>query len=282
VLPGSPERSLHDFLLHSCGYDFPYKRLKDIDTGAIKRLIVVDTRQKSRIGAFAEVAARSGVEVIVYDHHPATSDDLVDVDKVEVADVGAVVTLMTEKLRAEKISLVAADATLMLIGLYEDTGSLTFKGTTGRDFQAASWLLEQGGNLETVAGVINNPLDREQISLLNDLLSSQRILYPHGQKVVLVEAGRDHYIPDVAMVVHRLRDIEGYEVVIARHGFPWGYLRAKVYDCYIEGILRFRQKVVYFKPMRVEGECRLYSAQADAIGAPRGGVGAVEPEEVGW
>jgi len=215
VLPGSPERSLHDFLLHSCGYDFPFKRLKDINIDKIERLIVVDTRQKSRIGAFAEVAARPEVEVMVYDHHPATDDDLVDVDKIEVAEVGAVVTLMTEKLREAQISLLAADATLMLIGIYEDTGSLTFKGTTGRDFQAAAWLLEQGGSLETVAGVINNPLDREQISLLNDLLSSQKILYPHGQKVVLVEAGRDHYIPDVAMVVHRLRDIEGYEVVIA-------------------------------------------------------------------
>jgi len=215
VLPGSPERSLHDFLLHSCGYDFPFKRLKDIDIDKIERLIVVDTRQKSRIGAFAEVAARPEVEVMVYDHHPATDDDLVDVDKIEVAEVGAVVTLMTEKLREAQISLLAADATLMLIGIYEDTGSLTFKGTTGRDFQAAAWLLEQGGSLETVAGVINNPLDREQVSLLNDLLSSQKIIYPHGQKVVLVEAGRDHYIPDVAMVVHRLRDIEGYEVVIA-------------------------------------------------------------------
>ncbi len=75
---------------------------------------------------------------------------------------------------------------------------------------------------------------------------------------------------------------DGYEVVIARHGFPWGYLRARVFDCYIEGILRFRQKLVYFKPVRVEGECKLYSAQADALGAPRGGVEAVEPEEVEW
>ena len=215
VLPGSPERSLHDFLLHSCGYSFPFKRLKDIDLSEIKRLIVVDTRQKSRIGAFAEVAARDEVEVIVYDHHPATADDLSNVKYAEVAEVGAVVTLMTEKLREQNITLSFDEATVMLIGLYEDTGSLTFKGTTGRDFQAAAWLLKQGGNLEMVAGVINNPLDREQVSLLNDLLSSQQTLFPHGQKVVLVEAGRDHYIPDVAMVVHRLRDIERLEVVIA-------------------------------------------------------------------
>ncbi len=215
VLPGSPERSLHDFLLHSCGYAFPFKRLKDIDSDKIKRLIVVDTRQQSRIGVFAEIAARPEVEVLVYDHHPASSDDLEGVELAEIAEVGALVTLMTEKLRAQGISVAADDATLMLIGLYEDTGSLTFAGTCGRDFLAAAWLLEQGGNLETVAGVINNPLDKEQVSLLNDLLSSQQIVYPHGQKVVIVEAGRDHYIPDVAMVVHRLRDIEGYEVVIA-------------------------------------------------------------------
>ncbi|MCD6429665.1 MAG: CBS domain-containing protein [Deltaproteobacteria bacterium] len=215
VLPGSPERSLHDFFLHSCGYAYPFKRLKDIDLAGIRRLIVVDTRQKNRIGPFAEVAARPEVEVIVYDHHPATDDDLEGVVRTEVAEVGAVVTLMIEKLREKGLTVPADEATVMLIGLYEDTGSLTFQGTTGRDFMAAAWLVEQGGNLETVAEVINNPLDREQISLLNDLLSSQRSIYPRGQKVVLVEAGREHYIPDVAMVVHRLRDIERLEVVIA-------------------------------------------------------------------
>ncbi|MEA3348478.1 MAG: DHHA1 domain-containing protein, partial [Pseudomonadota bacterium] len=215
VLPGSPERSLHDFFLHSYSYVFPFKRLKDIDLAEIKRLIVVDTCQKSRIGVFAEVAARPEVEVIIYDHHPATTDDLKGVARVEVAEVGAVVTLMTEKLREKELAIPADEATVMLIGLYEDTGSLTFQGTTGRDFMAAAWLLEQGGNLETVAEVINNPLDREQVSLLNDLLSSQRTIYPCGQKVVLVEAGREHYISDVAMVVHRLRDIERLEVVIA-------------------------------------------------------------------
>ncbi len=75
---------------------------------------------------------------------------------------------------------------------------------------------------------------------------------------------------------------DGFEVIVARYGFPWGYLRAKVFDCYIEGILRFRQKKVLFKPMRMEGDCRLYSAQADALGALRGGVSAKDPEEVEW
>ncbi len=75
---------------------------------------------------------------------------------------------------------------------------------------------------------------------------------------------------------------EGFEIVIARYGFPWGYLRAKVFDCYIEGILRFRQKKILFKPTKREGECKLYNAQAAALGASIGGVRAREPEEVQW
>ncbi len=215
VLSGSPERSLHEFFLNTCGYVYPFKRLRDIDLETITRLIIVDTRQRSRLGPLAEVADRPGVEVVVYDHHPPSDEDLENVDFIEVAEVGAVVTLLSEKLRQRQVTLPVDEATMMLIGLYEDTGSLTFKGTTRRDFMAAAWLVDQGGDLETVAGVINSPLDREQVALLNDLLSSQRIFYPRGQKVVLVEASRDDYIPDVAMVVHRLRDIERHEIIIA-------------------------------------------------------------------
>jgi tRNA nucleotidyltransferase (CCA-adding enzyme) len=215
VLPGSPERSLHEFFLNSCGYVYPFKSLKDIDPETVTRLIIVDTRQRSRIGEFAEIATRPGVEVLVYDHHPASGDDLENVSRAEIAEVGAVVTLMVEKLRLKKLEIPPDEATIMLVGLYEDTGSLTFKGTTRRDFMAAAWLVEQGGDLETVAGVVNSPLDRDQVALLNDLLSSRSELRIRGHKVILVEASRDHYLSDVAMVVHRLRDIERCEILIA-------------------------------------------------------------------
>ncbi|MCK7510038.1 MAG: hypothetical protein MZV70_42385 [Desulfobacterales bacterium] len=37
----------------------------------VTRLIIVDTRQLSRIGDFAGIIGKDGVEVIIYDHHPA-------------------------------------------------------------------------------------------------------------------------------------------------------------------------------------------------------------------
>jgi tRNA nucleotidyltransferase (CCA-adding enzyme) len=43
------------------------------------------------------------------------------------------------------------EATLMMLGIYEDTGNLTFPSTTVDDYRAAAWLLEQGASLKTVS-----------------------------------------------------------------------------------------------------------------------------------
>ena len=62
VFPGSQERSLRDFFIHSTLYAFEVERMKNIDLQEVKRLILVDTRQISRIGKFSRcgVETRSG------------------------------------------------------------------------------------------------------------------------------------------------------------------------------------------------------------------------------
>ncbi|MBW1933669.1 MAG: polya polymerase, partial [Deltaproteobacteria bacterium] len=76
VLPGSQERDLRDFLLQSSSYFIDVKRLKDVDLDKVKLLVVVDTRQKSRIGSLALLLERPDVEVHVFDHHPPSSGDI--------------------------------------------------------------------------------------------------------------------------------------------------------------------------------------------------------------
>src|SRR5512139_2362506 len=56
VFPGSQERSLRDFFIHSAFYALGVERIKNIDLRKVTRLILVDTRQVSRIGKFSEVA----------------------------------------------------------------------------------------------------------------------------------------------------------------------------------------------------------------------------------
>ena len=71
VFPGSQERSLRDFFVHSTLYVFETQRIKDIDIDKITRLILVDTRQLSRIGKFREITGRPGLDIHIYDHiHP--------------------------------------------------------------------------------------------------------------------------------------------------------------------------------------------------------------------
>ena len=92
VFPGSQERSLRDFFIHSTLYALEVERIKNIDLQKVNRLILVDTRQISRIGKFSEVVAKPGLEIHIYDHHPPSSDDLHGSVEV-VAEVGATVTL---------------------------------------------------------------------------------------------------------------------------------------------------------------------------------------------
>src|SRR6185369_3129247 len=55
VFSGSQEKSMRDFFLKSAGYDFNFKKLKEIDLGSISRLIIVDCQQASRIGSFSSI-----------------------------------------------------------------------------------------------------------------------------------------------------------------------------------------------------------------------------------
>src|SRR4030042_2154387 len=76
VFPGSQERSLRDFFIHSTIYAFEVERVKNVDLNNVERLILVDTRQISRIGKFSEIVSKSNLEIHISDHHPPSSDGL--------------------------------------------------------------------------------------------------------------------------------------------------------------------------------------------------------------
>ena len=73
-----------------------------------------------------------------------------------------------ERLQTAGLRLLAEEATLLLLGIYEDTGSLTYDTTTARDAQAAAWLLEQGAQLNVVRRFLNIPLTPEQQRVLQN------------------------------------------------------------------------------------------------------------------
>jgi tRNA nucleotidyltransferase (CCA-adding enzyme) len=212
VFPGSQERSLRDFFIHSTLYAFEVERMKNIDLQEVRRLILVDTRQISRIGKFSEVVSNSDVEIHIYDHHPPSSDDLHGSLEV-VSEVGATTTLLLSLLRERGMEITPDEATVMLLGIYEDTGNLTFPSTKEEDLTAAGYLIRKGANLNVLSNVITKELTAEQVFLLNDLIQSANRYNIHEIDVVIAQAAVDHYIGDIAVLVHKLKDIENLDVL---------------------------------------------------------------------
>lgn len=214
VFPGSQEKNLRDFFIQSTFYVFETERIKNINLDDVRRLILVDTRQPGRIGKLAKLAQRPGVEVHIFDHHPASADDLRGTVE-HIREVGATMTILAHILKEKKIPLSAEEATVMALGLYEDTGSFTFSSTTTDDYEAAAFLLSQGANLNTVSSLITREITSEQISLLNELIQTATRYTVKGVEVVIAKASSNKYVGDFALLVHKLRDMENINVLFA-------------------------------------------------------------------
>ena len=214
VFPGAQEKNLRNFFLHSTSFLFDFKKIKDIHLDSIKRLILVDTRQKSRIGKFAALVDRKDMEVHIYDHHPDFKDDIRG--KVEVIrPTGSTTTILTGILREKGIKMSPEEATIMSLGIHEDTGSFTFSSTTAEDYEAAAWLAEQGANHNVIGDMLTRELTAEQIWLLNDLIHSATNRSFNGVDVVIAKVIRENYVGDFAVLVHKFMEMENLNVLFA-------------------------------------------------------------------
>jgi tRNA nucleotidyltransferase (CCA-adding enzyme) len=173
VLAGSVGPEVFSYLaLHKDR--FVTVRLGDFDPSAVTRVIVVDVRVRSRLKDFEPIFQRRDaghdVELIVYDHHPVTADDLVG-DEEHVEPVGSATTLLVECLRAAGQELDPVEATLFALGIHADTGSLTFAATSARDALALGWLLERGVQMPVLRRYLRQPFSAEQTQLLQSALA---------------------------------------------------------------------------------------------------------------
>ncbi len=132
-----------------------------------------------------------------------------------IQPVGATMTLMTRFLKEKNILLTPDEATLMALGIYEDTGSFTFGSTTSEDYQAAAYLLEQGANLNLISDMLTRELTAEQVSLLNQMLESATRHRINNVEIVVAKASMDTYVGDFAVLVHKMMDMENLDCLFA-------------------------------------------------------------------
>ncbi|MBI9076295.1 MAG: CBS domain-containing protein [Desulfatibacillum sp.] len=214
VFPGTKEANIRHFFIQSIIYLMNLEQIGNIDINSIGTLVLVDTRRKARIGKLAKAVGKPGVQVHIYDHHPAMEGDIQG-DFEACRPTGATVTILTEILRERGVSITSDEATLFCLGIHEDTGSFTFSSTTRDDFLAAAYLMEQGASLNIVASLLAREYSPEQISVLNDLIRSS-VFHPiHGIEVAMSTISTENYLSDFAVLVHKLMKMENMDALIA-------------------------------------------------------------------
>jgi len=181
-------------------YDLPFIRQSDFHANSVSKIIAVDTQRPMKLRRLP-----TGINTQIIDHHPP-GKELQPNQSFSGELVGAATTLLVEQIQQQAIQLNTLEATLLALGIYEDTGSLSYGTTTPRDHRAAAWLLEQNAALDTVREFLAHPLNDEQKSLFDKLLQSAESRTIEGYIVTVCKAQVVHYVAEISSVAHRLRD----------------------------------------------------------------------------
>jgi tRNA nucleotidyltransferase (CCA-adding enzyme) len=211
VFPGKLSPNVEEFM--SLYKDALLTRtLREIEIHKVKRVVLVDTKNPRRLARLADILNQPEIEVHIYDHHPWAKGDVRG--KVEVVEmVGATTTLLVEKIRKQDVPLTSLEATILALGIYEDTGSLVFTSTTSRDVSAVAFLLEKGANLGVVSDFLGRPFSEEQKSLLKKLLLSAERHQINGVKTLICTASAPEFIVGLDVLTHTLSEIERPDAV---------------------------------------------------------------------
>ncbi|MCF7936378.1 MAG: CBS domain-containing protein [Synergistales bacterium] len=210
---GSASRNVREFLKRYASR-WQVVTPRKIDDDAVSLIIAVDVRSRRRAGPFGEIARREGVAVHVYDHHPPVEDPF-DAEYELIEPVGAVTTLLVERLLELGIPISPQEAGLFAMGIYEDTGALTFGGTCRRDYQAAATLRELGADLSLIPTHIELSLSDAERALLDRMIENAREHLVRGVRVLISVVRSEEYVEGISLFVHRLRDYFDADVALA-------------------------------------------------------------------
>jgi tRNA nucleotidyltransferase (CCA-adding enzyme) len=230
AFPGSQEKSVRRFIADTLQHRYTFTKLKHIDLDQVDTLIITDTRQASRIGVFEKCLSNPEISVHLYDHHP-DDENCIKGDIEAIEPVGATSTILCRILREKQIPLSREEATILGLGIYEDTGSLTYVTTTPEDLLAVAWLLQQDAQLDVIAQFLSGDLTAHQVSLIHKLGKTARSYTIAGIKVVILHLTLQKYEDDFALIVRRFMVMENLDslfVLVCMEGRIYLIARSRV------------------------------------------------------
>lgn len=207
---------------------FPTVRYTEIDAESVTLLVIVDFRRRSRLENFKALLCRvdrGELKVHVYDHHAAAEDDLVG--QVEVVQpVGSATTLLVEQIQQRGLEVDSLEATLFVLGIFADTGSLGYATTTSRDARAVAWLLDQGASPKVINRYLRPAFTPAQRETLARMLGAVEVEDVGGFDIGFVVTPLQRAFTGLAEVTTEVAELEGHAALFAI--YPIGDRRIQV------------------------------------------------------
>ena len=200
VLPHRMNRNVRAFVT-IYGAELPFIEQRDLPSEPVESVFLVDTQSMISVKGITDAT-----QVQIVDHHPGRGN-LPEHWHTTIDLTGATSTLLVEGIQEGNGRLSAVYATLLLLGIYEDTGSLTYSRTTPRDLKAAAFLLESGASLRIAVDFLNHPLSAAQQRLYDQLRSEAKTVKIHGHNIILAMGKVHDMDEELSTIVHKLRDL---------------------------------------------------------------------------
>ena len=205
VVPKAVNRNVGQFLsTHKTAFNLILPN--EVDHDQVKKLVVVDTDQWHRLDRMEKLAQNSRLKIDLWDHHMTGKGDIQASWTCQEA-IGATVSLFVREMRQRELSLSPLDSTVLLIGLYEDTGHLSYPSTTAEDARAAAYLLENKADLNVAGFFLNPPYEETQKEILFEMMKVTEKKIIHGHEIGFNIISLEKKVTNLAGIVNMYRKI---------------------------------------------------------------------------
>lgn len=206
-LVGDLDESVKKFL-KDYHYKFSFLKERLIDFNKIESVILVDNYRLDRLNNIGKfLMENTHIPIICFDHHP--------LDKkpenflfYHYDNVGSCVSLLLRFLHEKNITIDPFTATVMAMGIYEDTGNFVNESTSSADFSAMAYLLSLGASLKTVKKYINHSFNASQLKLMNKLLNSLETHFINGIEITFFSININSLRVNISSLVQHIRQSE--------------------------------------------------------------------------
>ena len=210
VIPKSVNNNVAKFLsTHKTAFNIILPN--EVDFAKVEQMTVVDTDQWRRLDRMDKLKQREDLVIAIYDHHHNGGD--ISANRICQENVGATVTLLVREMRARDMDLNPLISTVLLIGLYEDTGHLSYPSTKAEDAAAAAYLLENGADLNVASVFLNPPYEELQKDILFTMMQDTEKVTLNNYTIGINVVNLEKKVPMLAAVVSMYRKIINADAV---------------------------------------------------------------------